>query len=250
MDIQYDCRWTKDVDDLFITNYNEVRHQVFGGDYTIEAFKRQFTDNIYGDSVVVVVYIDGRPVAARALWRNDINGMEAYQPGQTCVTEQCRGKGIFSKMTRLSVNMLPPKSIIYNYPNKNSYPGYLKMGWQLEGEYRPRVLFSYKQYKKEHPIDIDKGYAEWWLKGREGIKYVKQCGEYYLCRHDTPRPYFHIIGHTNEQIAKQFPKAGTWGILFFLSKCVTFYNKKYEPLRIVANGEKIEHIPTWKIDSI
>ena len=80
--IVYDIRWTNDLDEKFIADFLYVQNEVFGCG-TREEFKRQFEENIYGKSIVVVVYLDDKPVAARALWRNDIEGKEAYQPGST-----------------------------------------------------------------------------------------------------------------------------------------------------------------------
>lgn len=249
MNIIYDCRWSDRVDEKFIQDFNTVKVNVFHGEYSVEEFKRQLVDNIYGRSVVVVVYMDNKPVAARALWRNDIGVIEAYQPGQTCVTEICRGQGIFTEMTRRSIQMLSPQAIIYNFPNKNSYPGYIKMGWQLVGEYRPRVLFSIKQYEREHLLDIDEKYVRWWILNRAGIKYVMFRGQYFLCRKDTPRPFVHIIGRTTKNAALLFPRVDGHVLCFYNSTKKTFYNKNYSPLRVVSKGEieKI-YIPTWKLD--
>lgn len=250
MTIRYDCRWSDQVDALFVKNFNHVQDMVFGQGHSEDGFRKLYIDNIYGQSVVVVVYMDTSPVAARALWRNDLDGKEAYQPGQTCVTEACRGKGIFSEMTRRAIKMLPDNVLIYNFPNNNSFHGYLKLGWKLMGEYRPRLLLTNKQYKKEHSEVIPQNYIDWWLKDKKGIKYVKYFGEYYLCRHDTPRPYFHVIGRVEKSLATQFPKAGNWGLLFYLSNKISFYNRKYTPVRIVMKGDDNVYVPIWKMDAL
>lgn len=246
----YDCRWSNAVDEKFVNDFVYVQRAVFGEYLSKAMFQQQFIDNIYGPSVLVVVYLDDKPSASRALWRNDIDGHLAFQPGSTCVLENCRGNGIFSEMTRQSVAMLPKEAIIYNFPNKNSYPGYIKMGWKLIAKYRPRILLSMKQYRKEHPLDIDFSYANWWLKGKKGIKYCKCFGHYFLVRNDTPRPYFHIIGHTDAQTALLFPRVDRKGICFFHSSKTTLYNKHYTPTRVVARGVDGLYLPYWKIDAV
>ena len=88
--IVYDCRWSGELDDKFIDDFRSMCSTVFNYDFTIGEFNRKFVDNIYGKSLLVVVYVNGKPCAARALWRNDINGKEAYQPGDACVLDICR----------------------------------------------------------------------------------------------------------------------------------------------------------------
>ena len=90
-------------------------------------FNRKYIKNIYGDSILVVVYSNSIPVAARAFWRNDINGKRVYQPVDTCVTQQFRRRGIFAKMTNIALKMIKEEDIVYNFPNKNSYPQYIKL---------------------------------------------------------------------------------------------------------------------------
>ena len=113
----------------FIEDFLATETAVFGS-YTRELFDKKFIRNIYGPSVLEVVYRDGEPIGARALWRNDIGGKKAYQPGDTCVVASARGGGVFTEMTKRSLTLLDDSDIIYNYPNSNSLPGYLKMGWR------------------------------------------------------------------------------------------------------------------------
>ena len=141
-EIVYDCRWSDEVDEKFIKDFIDTENEVFKSDYTEALFRKKYINNIYGKSVVEVVYIDGIPSAARGLWRNDIDGKEAYQPGDTCVTEACRGKGVFTEMTKRSIAMLPEDAIIYNFPNQK----WLKNGQWLVYKidlYQQHILLSF-----------------------------------------------------------------------------------------------------------
>ena len=248
-DILYDCRWSDAVDDKFISDFVATENAVFKGNYTKELFNKKYVNNIYGKSVVEVVYLDGEPVAARGLWRNDIDGNEAYQPGDTCVTEVCRGKGIFTEMTKRSVAMLPDEAMIYNFPNQNSFPGYMKMGWKLVGEYR-FALFSPKQYFKEHPDKMDKKYAEWWLPASREILYFVSGGEYFLVRPLGKPMCYKVIACVEEEIAKKYSKA-PFGFKFYRSKKKTFYNSKLgATMHVVSKNDDVTYIPIWKIDAI
>lgn len=245
--IVYDIRWSDQLDEKYINDFLYVQHEVFHCG-SCEEFKRQFEDNIYGKSIIVVVYLDGNPVAARGLWRNDIEGREAYQPGSTCVLPICRGKGIFKTMTMQAIARLSPSAIIYNFPNNNSFPGYMKMGWNLLHDYRARLYLSYKDYHEEHPMIADKDYVDWWLLGKN-LFYVQRGGHYFLVQKDH-RPFcWHILAEVDKESALGFPKM-KWGILFYKSTMVTWYNKRLGASHVVFRGRDLKYIPTWKIDAV
>ena len=246
--IVYDCRWTNDLDAKFIEDFRVMCSTVFNYDFTFEEFKRKFLDNIYGNSLLVVVYMDGKPCAARALWRNDIDGKEAYQPGDTCVLGICRGKGIFSQMTRKAIAMLPEDAIIYNFPNQNSFPGYMKMGWTLLHDYHQKLLTSYKSFAEEHPQKMDDRYADWWIRGR-ALMYTKCDGHFFLISKER-RPFcYRVIAEVGERVAVQFPYRRL-GLFFYKSKDITWYNKRFAASHVVTRNPEIGYIPTWKIDAL
>lgn len=246
--IIYDCRWSDAVDEKFINDFIDTEKAVFHCNYTKEFFKKKYVDNIYGKSVVEVVYLDGEPVAARGLWRNDIYGKPSYQPGDTCVTEVCRGKGIFTEMTKKSLELLNEDDIVYNFPNQNSFPGYMKMGWKLVNEYGLKLFVSNKEYLKEHPIKMDTEYADWWLNSRKGFFYFKKGGQYYLVR-KMRKGCYKIAACVEKEVANRYSRK-PFGICFYRSTKKTFYNKKLGlPVHVVSKQD-IEYIPIWKIDVI
>lgn len=245
-EIFYDCRWSDSLDDQFIEDFIATENSVFKGNYTKELFLKKYVNNIYGRSVVEVVYIDKKPVAARGLWRNDILGRPSYQPGDTCVTEACRGKGIFSEMTKKSLEFLNKDDIIYNFPNQNSYPGYIKMGWKNIGVYGLVFFRNNKTYLKEHPIKMDGDYAKWWLEKQEGIFYFKKGREYYLAR-KIRRGWYRLIACVEKEVAQLFVKKFV-GICLYRSERKTFYNKNLgQPLHVVSKND-VDKVPLWKMD--
>lgn len=246
--IIYDIRWSNNLDEKFINDFRNVCSTVFKNKFTREEFNRKFINNIYGPSVLVVVYIDDIPSAARALWRNDINNQEAYQPGDTCVMENCRGKGIFSIMTQKSIAYLPNTAIIYNFPNQNSYHGYIKMGWKLVNNYYRKLFLSYKKYKKEHPIKMSRDYAQWWISGRN-LYYTKKAGHYFLLWKDHRPMCYHVFAETDKEIAIKFPHI-RFAIFFYESSQKTWYGKYFAPGHVVSRNSDTTYIPIWKIDAI
>lgn len=245
----YDVRWSGDCDEKYIDDFNRVQDQVFKGIHSREVFKHQYIDNIYGQSVIVVVYDSDKPIAARSLWRNDISNKIAYQPGRACVLSEYRGIGIFSKMTEEAVDILPQDAIIYSYPNQYSYPGYIKMGWQTFHVRYLRLFVSRKAYINEHPVAIDKGYYDWWVKGKRNVC-IKRRGEYFLVKKLKPCCY-EIISKVDLSIAKDCTIVSGLYLLFYLSATKQFYSGHIMPSRTVAkNIGGISYIPKWKIDAI
>ena len=247
-EIIYDCRWTTELDEKFISDFCKVEHAVFHNNYSKERINCKYFQNIYGPSVLEVVYIDGEASAARALWRNDIEGREAYQPGDTCVMENCRGKGVFSEMTKRSIELLPKDVIIYNFPNHLSYPGYMKMGWSLLHEYGIR-LFTPKRYFAEHPIKMDNEYANWRVLENKCFTYLKKGGHYFLVKPDRRPLMKHVVACINEEVAKAFPKSSV-GLFFYPSEKETFYNRWFMKSHVVCRNSDLQYIPTWKIDAL
>lgn len=96
--------------------------------------------NPFGPSIVLLAEIDGRLAGMRAFmrWRLNFGGetVEAAKPVDSVTHPDFQRRGIFSRLTvaaceeaqRLGVRLL------FNTPNQNSLPGYLKLGWQKVGE--------------------------------------------------------------------------------------------------------------------
>lgn len=247
MNIVYDCRFSDNLDEKFIEDFLFVEREVFG-EYTRENFNRKFLQNIYGPSVLEVVYMDDEPVAARALWRNDIHSKRAYQPGDTCVLKKARGGGIFTEMTKRSLQMIAPDDIIYNFPNKNSLPGYIKMGWRTSAVYALTPFISNKAYKKEHPIGLDEAYASWWVVPREGIFSVKRGKTYYIVR-PFRKGLLRILAEVTKETAEHFKNAPR-GILFYRTTKTNLLNKRLAKLTIVSRNADEIYFPPYKLDVI
>jgi GNAT superfamily N-acetyltransferase len=57
---------------------------------------------------------------------------KAAQPGDTVVHPDYRGKGLFTEMNKVAIEQLGKEGydLFFNFPNRNSQPGNLKMGWR------------------------------------------------------------------------------------------------------------------------
>lgn len=94
--------------------------------------------------------------------------LRAYQPVDTVVHPDYQGQGLFSKLTVKAVEeaMKMKLDFLFNFPNQNSLPGYLKLGWNhvaklpwLVKPLKPfHLLKTLKNKEKAIPIELDKKY--------------------------------------------------------------------------------------------
>jgi hypothetical protein len=104
-----------------------------------EYFRWKHLANPFGRSFMIVAEAEGRIIGFRALmrWRFQANDREiaAVRPVDTVTHPEERGRGVFSRLTRSALDSLQGEvDLVFNTPNANSLPGYLKMGWQVTGE--------------------------------------------------------------------------------------------------------------------
>jgi hypothetical protein len=246
----YDCRWSSSIDNKFINHFLSVRKAVPEcRTYDVKKFNRKYLKNIFGDSVIVVVYDDNTPIAVRGFWRNNLGCKTAFQPVDTCVIKEYRRLGIFREMTRIALEKAGHDALIYNFPNINSYPGYLKMGWRLVKQYRPVLFRSIYKYRSEHEIPIDDKYVEWWLGNTSNFSVLEKSNAYFLTK-KMNKPFFYlVIGEISQKAARKFPKRNSLNTLnLFYSEKLSCYNKKIIPLNIISLGETSVNIPIWKGD--
>lgn len=102
-----------------------------------EWFSWKHRDNPMGPSIITLAREpeNGTVVAARALWRLDLQRgtatIPAYQPCDTATAPGHRHRGLFTRLTHLAVEEARKRAgLLFNFPNAQSKPGYLKLGWQ------------------------------------------------------------------------------------------------------------------------
>ncbi len=149
----------------------------------------KYCRNPAGDPLLLIAEKNSAIVGLRAFWpRLFISGNEIcklYQAADTAVHPQERGQGIFKKLTTEAISRLQrqkPPTAIFNFPNDQSGPGYLKMGWEATGLLRWRCGFLPNR-RKDHaqPVspeqclnslpDIPKAAGSTFLKDRAYVKW-------------------------------------------------------------------------------
>jgi N-acetylglutamate synthase-like GNAT family acetyltransferase len=132
----------------------------------------KYDSNIFGKTHIYIAEHDGNVVSSSALWswkfycRGEI--ISAYQPCDTVVNPDYQRKGIFHKINIKRIELAKDKGrqFLFNFPNSNSLPGNLKLGWnylsKLEWIVKPlkpfNLLYNIKDKSKANPEDIQQGH--------------------------------------------------------------------------------------------
>jgi GNAT superfamily N-acetyltransferase len=102
-------------------------------------------ENPFGRSPVLLAVDGDRIVGVRAFmrwtWIGESGRIEAVRAVDTATHPEFQGKGIFSKLTKSLLGSCHEDKIdmVFNTPNNNSKPGYLKMGWIEAGRLPVRI---------------------------------------------------------------------------------------------------------------
>jgi GNAT superfamily N-acetyltransferase len=105
---------------------------------TPEFFRWKHRDNPFGSSPALVAELDGRIVGLRIFlrWRFRAGQrlVSAVRAVDTATHPDYQGRGVFKALTTAAFDSLDDDvAMVFNTPNSNSLPGYLKMGWSLTG---------------------------------------------------------------------------------------------------------------------
>lgn len=108
--------------------------------YSENFFKWKHMENPFGTSYGLLAMDNEKIVGLRMFmfWEFAKRGtdgvpkiIKAIRPVDTVTDKNYRGKGIFKKLTLTGLkNCERNYDIIFNTPNENSLPGYMKMGWK------------------------------------------------------------------------------------------------------------------------
>jgi hypothetical protein len=109
---------------------------------SIKTFVWKHYDNPQGASIITYASdsTSGKVVGVRAFWRCNLNcnnkSVVAYQPCDTATHPEFRRYGLFTRMTRLAIDEAERKGtrILFNFPNAQSKPAYLKLQWKETSE--------------------------------------------------------------------------------------------------------------------
>ena len=104
--------------------------------------------NAFGPSPMWVATDAGRVVAFRAFmrWEFERGGrrLRAVRAVDTATDPDYQGKGLFTRLTMLGLDEMRADGVdfVFNTPNSQSRPGYMKMGWREVGHVPAAVRFT------------------------------------------------------------------------------------------------------------
>lgn len=105
--------------------------------------------NPFGMSHVLLAEQEGILVGVRAFmqwkWQLEEEVWTSYRAVDTATHPKHQGKGIFKKLTLTALEDVQEKGdcFVFNTPNNQSRPGYLKMGWKEVGKINVAVVFTF-----------------------------------------------------------------------------------------------------------
>lgn len=136
---------------------------------TEDVWRFKHIDNPFGESLVLLALEDNEVVGVRAFmrwqWQKGEEIYSAFRAVDTATHPDHQGKGIFKKLTlkALEIGKERGENFVFNTPNSQSKPGYLKMGWEevdnLKVAIRPVNPFFWKGKNGSYT------YPKHWLDG-------------------------------------------------------------------------------------
>jgi GNAT superfamily N-acetyltransferase len=107
---------------------------------TREVWNYKHINNPFGKSLVLIAIVNGEIVGVRAFmrwqWQLGSKVYSCFRAVDTATDPNFQGKGIFKKLTlkALDLGIKEKSNFVFNTPNSQSRPGYLKMGWKVVGK--------------------------------------------------------------------------------------------------------------------
>lgn len=241
--------WTNEASTKDIEDFRYVVNTVFGPFCTEEYFRVKYIDNIYGPSLLIIVYVDDKPVGANSLWRNDINGERAYYSAETSVIKGDNTAFVFVTMLKKLLEFCKQENVLlYTFPNSNSFPGFKKMRWHVKMYYKKWFLPGISSRKNLYSVEPQ--YAQWWMKFRKGIFRMKILGHYYLIK-VKKEGVACVLGYADKQTALLFPKYEKMIWFFYReSETPSFYSKRLGAIPMVYTHADEVRIPFMKRDAL
>jgi GNAT superfamily N-acetyltransferase len=113
---------------------------------TENVWRYKHVDNPFGKSLVLVAVEEDIIIGVRALmkweWQLGKKVFLAYRAVDTATLPKHQGKGVFKKLTLKAIEIVADRgdSFIFNTPNSQSLPGYLKMEWHKVDNIKIQLL--------------------------------------------------------------------------------------------------------------
>lgn len=128
---------------------------------TEDIWRYKHVDNPFGKSLVLLAIDDGSIIGVRAFmkwqWKKKDRTFFCFRAVDTATHPNHQGKGVFKKLTMEAIQRakLAKHHFIFNTPNQQSLPGYLKMKWEIVDKIKVHLYLSFPK-KISGKINTDK----------------------------------------------------------------------------------------------
>jgi len=115
---------------------------------TEEVWRYKHVENPFGKSLVLVAVENDIIIGVRAFmrwkWQLGDRVLSSFRAVDTATHPKHQGKGVFKKLTLNAIDLAKEQGddFIFNTPNTQSLPGYLKMGWVEVDKLRVRIILT------------------------------------------------------------------------------------------------------------
>lgn len=111
-----------------------------------EIWRYKHIENPFGRSLVLLATENEEIIGVRAFmrwkWQEGDTVYSAFRAVDTATHPSHQGKGVFKKLTLRAIEVAKEQGdhLIFNTPNSQSMPGYLKMGWEKVEKLEVRLM--------------------------------------------------------------------------------------------------------------
>jgi len=118
---------------------------------TEEIWRYKHLDNPFGKSLVLLAIEDGTIIGVRAFmrwqWKKNNESYSCFRAVDTATHPRHQGKGVFKKLTLEAIERAKSDKnhFIFNTPNQQSLPGYLKMKWEIVDNIKVNIYPTFYQ---------------------------------------------------------------------------------------------------------
>lgn len=183
-------------------------------------FKHQ--NNPFGESLVLVAEDHEKIVGVRAFmrwqWKKGKVNYSAFRAVDTATHPDYQGKGIFKKLTleALQVGKKNGDHFVFNTPNQQSKPGYLKMGWkEIDKVFIhiipiPSFFIRSKKVQEQYSIELNESgdlFHKWdYLLSKRDIIYTPKNEEFLRWRYFNNPMQKYLIASTKNYFIASYVK--------------------------------------------
>ncbi|PKD16762.1 hypothetical protein APR41_08125 [Salegentibacter salinarum] len=113
---------------------------------TEQVWRYKHIDNPFGESLVLIAEENDVIIGVRAFmrwqWQLGKNIFSAFRAVDTATLPAHQGKGVFKKLTLKALELGKERGdhFVFNTPNQQSKPGYLKMGWKEISQLNTQII--------------------------------------------------------------------------------------------------------------